>query len=721
MKLKWIVLILVGMAMIPYGALTASVRGDSVPPQVERTYATDADFEEGVTVGVEITEDQLQLSSELLTLSLPFIWVPNDEGTVSKVHTETGDELGRYRVAPPGLPENGSPSRTTVDLEGNVWVGLRTAGTVVKIGLCEAGQCIGRNEDGIIQTSRDVDGDGNITGDELLPWGEDECVLFEVVLVPGHEGTYTPGTYEGSYDTDYWGTAPRSLAVDAHNNLWVGTGATKRFYYIDGSTGEILNVVDVSPWGHEAYGATIDRNGIVWSVRVDYDLLRIDPSGLEPIRVVDLPYGTYAITQDYLGHLFVTGWESNKLYKLDIETDEIVVVKDTPEGCARGVTVTPKDNHVWVADSCRDSVVRYDNDGNLIVEIGGLAHPTGVAIDAAGKIWTTDVWSEYIHRIDPETNVIDLSKRIVGGGGHYSYSDMTGVVSRTITTKTGTWSVTYDSDQANTPWGTISWTASEPQGTLIKAEARSSHDRTIWSAWETTQNGVALTKTPDGRYLEIRVTLQIAAGEQSPVLYDLTVKSAVVVATHGLTISSTPGGSVTAPGEGTFTYDEGTVVSLVAESEEGHRFVNWTGDVATLDDANAAETFITVEGDYAITANFGAVGRCFIATAAYGTPMAEELQILREFRDGHLLKNPAGQALVGVYYRVSPPMAGFITEHPVLKPIVRAGLMPAVAMSTVVVNTSLAEKTAATGLLALLPVVAAVWATRSRGRAVRHA
>lgn len=46
-------------------------------------------------------------------------------------------------------------------------------------------------------------------------------------------------------------------------------------------------------------------------------------------------------------------------------------------------------------------------------------------------------------------------------------------------------------------------------------------------------------------------------------------------------------------------------------------------------------------------------------------------------------------------------MAEFITEHPSLKPIVRAGLSPAVAMSTVAVNTTPAEKKAIAVLLAL--------------------
>ena len=73
---------------------------------------------------------------------------------------------------------------------------------------------------------------------------------------------------------------------------------------------------------------------------------------------------------------------------------------------------------------------------------------------------------------------------------------------------------------------------------------------------------------------------------------------------YGLTISSTTGGSVTTPGEGTFTYDEGTAVNLMAEADEGYRFVNWTGDVDTIADIASASTSITMDGNYSITANF---------------------------------------------------------------------------------------------------------------------
>ena len=73
---------------------------------------------------------------------------------------------------------------------------------------------------------------------------------------------------------------------------------------------------------------------------------------------------------------------------------------------------------------------------------------------------------------------------------------------------------------------------------------------------------------------------------------------------YNLTISSTAGGSVTDPGEGTFTYEGGTVVPLVAEADEDYLFVNWTGDVSTIADVNAPSTNITVYDSYSITANF---------------------------------------------------------------------------------------------------------------------
>jgi len=73
---------------------------------------------------------------------------------------------------------------------------------------------------------------------------------------------------------------------------------------------------------------------------------------------------------------------------------------------------------------------------------------------------------------------------------------------------------------------------------------------------------------------------------------------------YNLAAHSTGGGSVITPGEGTFAYDCGTVVNLLATPGAGYQFVAWIGDVGTIEDVDAAQTTITMHGSYSITANF---------------------------------------------------------------------------------------------------------------------
>ena len=78
---------------------------------------------------------------------------------------------------------------------------------------------------------------------------------------------------------------------------------------------------------------------------------------------------------------------------------------------------------------------------------------------------------------------------------------------------------------------------------------------------------------------------------------------------------------------------------------------------------------------------FTTVSPCFVATAAYGTPMAEEIGVLRRFRDRHLLTNPVGEALVAAYYEVGPDLAAVIAEDEDLRASVRTMLSPIVSLA----------------------------------------
>ena len=70
---------------------------------------------------------------------------------------------------------------------------------------------------------------------------------------------------------------------------------------------------------------------------------------------------------------------------------------------------------------------------------------------------------------------------------------------------------------------------------------------------------------------------------------------------------------------------------------------------------------------------------CFIATAAYGTPMASEIQILRQFRDLKMKPNVIGKNLIFFYYDTSPSLARVIVRSNGMKAFVRTVLKPIIS------------------------------------------
>ncbi len=67
---------------------------------------------------------------------------------------------------------------------------------------------------------------------------------------------------------------------------------------------------------------------------------------------------------------------------------------------------------------------------------------------------------------------------------------------------------------------------------------------------------------------------------------------------------------------------------------------------------------------------------CFIATAAYGSPIIHEIDILRKFRDEKMLNNVIGEGFVNSYYKISPMIAKFVAKSELLKVAVRSILKP---------------------------------------------
>jgi len=99
-----------------------------------------------------------------------------------------------------------------------------------------------------------------------------------------------------------------------------------------------------------------------------------------------------------------------------------------------------------------------------------------------------------------------------------------------------------------------------------------------------------------------------------------------------------------------------------------------------VDTCNGAGEWVTA--DVSTTEiHFTTISPCFVATAAYGTPMAHDIRSLRRFRDRHLMNNALGRAFVDSYYRVGPSLADLIRDHEDARRWVRAALSPLVALA----------------------------------------
>jgi uncharacterized repeat protein (TIGR01451 family) len=408
------------------------------------------------------------------------------------INTDTGCELGRYRTGPgTGGAEN--PSRTTVDTNGDLWLGNRNSNTAVKIAL----EPIDLNNDGSVTTSQDLNDNCTIEPSEVLPWGKDEAILLRIPVDSG----------------------PRALGIDAHNNVWIG-GYGQNMGYYDGKTGEKLKNIFV---GKKCYGALVDSQGTLWiSGRPSY-LVRIDNPDGEHTKT-DIPaYQIYGMSIDQEGYIYSSSWEGRLIRKYD-PINKRWAYQTPLESNGRGVTVGV-DGDVWVAQSLAKVISRHDAaTGNVKATVPVGIDPTGVATAADGKIWVTNRGSHNVMRIDPATNTVDFTH-----GSHpdpYNYSDMTGIISRSITTQKGTWTVVSDEGTPSICKATVSWHDELPVDSTITVAAASSVDGESWNAFQPVQSSIEFSTVGNAAYIKVVAEFTASMEEHiSPILYDLTINT----------------------------------------------------------------------------------------------------------------------------------------------------------------------------------------------------
>jgi len=367
----------------------------------------------GTTTGAKLDMGPQGCDPDLTPSTFDYIWIANSsEGTVSKINTKTGVEEGRYRTA----AQPSDPSRTSVNQYGDVAVSNRFPGSITKISALEA-RCTDNNN-GKIDTST---GPGNI-----LPWGQDECVLWHQSFpAPSFSYGPRPTAWEGvAQDPDTCETpVPRLWGG------WMDQGNTAHFVRLDGDTGMTLDEVLRPNWfgsGFGPYGGAVNSEGDLYAVGLENTVVHIDSETLA-VENIQSPgdLASYGFAIDKNGDLWVGSYGVNSMYHY-----KVAEKKWYPLGPGGGWVLglqTDKLGRVWGAGTGPCRLVHASVDDvkyvNAAIPLPGCNQPWGASVDNEGFVWIVDKGNKAF-KVNPDTYAVELV--VTGLVNPYTYSDMTG-------------------------------------------------------------------------------------------------------------------------------------------------------------------------------------------------------------------------------------------------------------------------------------------------------
>lgn len=514
-----------------------------------KTYTLDADFDLGTLIGVNHNapnNNQLQLN--ITGTSFPVLWIANaGEDTLSKVDStqiggSPGREIARYRTwfnsgtyahDAWGGP---APSRTAVDTEGNAYVLNRWFGNHPTLFKVLNNTFIDRNGNGVVDTAVDTSADGKIQIAEMKPLVDtngngvidpseiqDERIAW-VRRVP--DGSYSGGI------TRVNGIG-RALCIGTDGNLWVGLYNNAEYFKVSSIDGHTI-AGPVSTAGQPNYGCLIDQNGTLWGANwANGVLTRIantaSNTGPYTLRTIPMPAAVYglALRRDAANvtHVIMGGSGSSYVEHVDDGTNNW----STPAAVNYATYAVGTDNDGNILVSKRTGgVVKFAPNGTVIWDKGsqvGGSDSRGVIADANNNIWQVH---RQTHNMAKYTGTNgDFLGVIPVGFEPYTYSDASGTAALSITTKTGSWTVVQDGGGAGTAWGTVAWNANVPTGASVVTEVRAADVQAdlAGKAYVPVSSGTPFGQS--GRYLQVRVTLNANAQNQSPQVFDVSVNSLV--------------------------------------------------------------------------------------------------------------------------------------------------------------------------------------------------
>lgn len=347
-------------------------------------------------------------------IEFSYIWIANSsQGTISKIDTTSGQELGRYITRPDG---NGNPSRTSVNRFGDVAVANRSGG-ITKV-FADPEDCLESNGTPGIQTS---------TGpDDVLPWGEDECVAWytEIAHNNNRPVAWTNGTLNEE-TCQYEGVDVYTAYLDN------GVAGSLEIARLDGTTGVVQNTIPMPNTPlltHGFYGAAVDGQDRAWFSQLQGgQLVRVNTDQTVDVwEVADHP--GYGITVTADGYVWICGRDT---HRFDPVTETWAQAQAVDPGAYVHTGGCMGDGNGTLYRGAHANVLGIDTetlDTVVTLPAGqpGDDHIWGVAVDFDGFVWAIPRNAEHAYKMDPAVPADPIVLTVEGLQDCYTYSDMTG-------------------------------------------------------------------------------------------------------------------------------------------------------------------------------------------------------------------------------------------------------------------------------------------------------